>query len=49
MKYTKLNTPVKTTPAIIPKISPNRSPERRLDPDTLCPQQKERVVRRILP
>lgn len=44
-----LTPPVKApaVPRTTPKITPDPDTERRLNPDTICPNQKERVVRRI--
>ena len=46
--------PVKapTKPEVIPQRPPQHDPdvepERRLNPDRLCPQQKREIVRRII-
>ena len=36
-------------PTIAPTVAPVREPHRRMDPDKLCPSQKEKVVRRVAP
>lgn len=37
-----------TPTRVIPRTEPTTEPERRLAPDTLCPDQQGRVVRRII-
>lgn len=37
-----------TTVPTIPATEPATEPGRRLAPDTLCPDQQDRVVRRII-
>ncbi len=39
---------VEAPPRVIPATQPDTQTERRLSPDTLCPDQQSRVVRRIL-
>jgi len=36
------------TPVRTPVIDPATDPERRLDPDEICPNQKERVTKRVI-
>jgi len=38
----------KTTPAIQPRVEPEISPDRRLSPERICDDQKERIVRRVI-
>lgn len=40
--------PTRTEPVTTPAVSPTIDPGRRLNPDRLCPGQKDKVVKRTL-
>ena len=42
-----VETPVKTPVIAPPKTEPKIDPDRKLNPDRLCPEQKERIVREM--
>jgi len=43
------NTTAPVTTPTVPKTAPVTRPERRLNPERICPDQIHRTIRRILP